>query len=301
MPRTTYARANEAALLGVVLATACGGRRLDATTSSAADAAAADAAPPCTADSIYLVVASPTARGNPYSLEAFHPATASTTTLGQLVCSPNPGVDGVINALAVDRSGTLYVASDQLWVSRIDASGDGFVCEPSIAKEDFIFAYGISFVGGLAEEEQLFVISDLLAAPSSSNPLGILDLDSGAVRYVNDGGTTGVFSGLTGTGDGRLFGMGYPPQSIDQINPTTGSIAQSFRLPPALSQSLVMVSAPLAFWAGDFYAFPWVFPDGGPGYSSIVRFHPADGTAEAVASADGVVVGAAVSTCAPLH
>jgi hypothetical protein len=35
--------------------------------------------------------------------------------------------------------------------------------------------------------------------------------------------------------------------------------------------------------------------------SNVVRFHTSDNSSAVVAQLDGIVVGAAVSTCAPLH
>jgi hypothetical protein len=60
----------------------------------------------------------------------------------------------------------------------------------------------------------------------------------------------------------------------------------------------------LAFWAGDFFVFPTTgardVASGLP-LSNVVRFHTSDNSSAVVAQLDGIVVAAAVSTCAPLH
>ena len=128
-------------------------------------------------------------------------------------------------------------------------------------------------------------------------------LDGGAAEVVGDGGSPGTLGGLTGTGDGRLFMLGA--STITEVDPTGGSVVQTWPI-PNMPFPLSVMTAQLAFWAGDLYMFAWGVPfadDAGAddSGSGIVRFRPSDGTSVWVAMAAGPVAAAAVSTCAPLH
>jgi hypothetical protein len=113
---------------------------------------------------------------------------------------------------------------------------------------------------------------------------------------------------LTGTGDGRLYGLPSPGGGPDivEVDPMTGTSLQNWSIETSL-QSIapdVFTTSTLAFWAGDFFVFPTTGASDmatGLPLSDVVRFHPSDNSAALVGQLDGFVLGAAVSTCAPLH
>jgi hypothetical protein len=101
---------------------------------------------------------------------------------------------------------------------------------------------------------------------------------------------------LTGTGDGRLFAFSpsdTPGASfLAQIDPVTAEIVAKDPL-PGVTQGGAWA---FGFWGGDFYLFT-----GAGGGSEVHRFDPKSGKDKIVAKlTTDTIVGAGVSTCAPL-
>jgi hypothetical protein len=99
---------------------------------------------------------------------------------------------------------------------------------------------------------------------------------------------------LTGTGDGRLFGFfATRPARLAEIDPASGAV----RAEKVLRGIDVGRAWAFSFWGGDFY-----FYTARPGRRSVVtRMSGTDGSLEQVVDDVGfIIVGAGVSTCAPL-
>ncbi len=142
-------------------------------------------------------------------------------------------------------------------------------------------------VGGTAETLYLSSIS--------GQGLGKVDMASKTVVQI---GAAGMGGELTGTGDARLFAyFTTSPVTVAQIDKTTG-----VAMPP---DKLNGVSPPsdwaFSFWGGDFYLY--AAPNGNlDGNSSVIHYTPATKTVDTayVKDVGFAIVGAGVSTCAPL-
>jgi hypothetical protein len=130
---------------------------------------------------------------------------------------------------------------------------------------------------------------------SLSTGLGSIDTMAFGLSFV--GPFTPPIPGpeLTGTGDGRLFafftnatGSG---SHIVEVDKNSGNL---------LADNPLQVGSPndgyaFAFWGGTF----WVFTEqGGP--SQVTQFNPADASETPMTTMQGSIVGAGVSTCAPM-
>jgi hypothetical protein len=92
---------------------------------------------------------------------------------------------------------------------------------------------------------------------------------------------------LTGTADARLIGFWTSPVTIGQIDKTTAAVISQTPLPAIAPAGGFAFS----FWGGDF----WLFTAG-----NVYQYTPPTATAPSVATYPFTVVGAGVSTCAPL-
>ena len=184
-------------------------------------------------------------------------------------------------------------------MSTLDAS-----CQPtSISLYDGWYRMGMGFssdaAGGAAET--LFVTgTDALGGTSPG--LGRIDIVAGTLAPVGEfsGALNGANAELTGNGDGRLFGFfTTTPVQVAEIDKGSGAIVSTAQLQG--------VETPFAwafsFWGGDFYLYtapdPNAFPDR---TSNVTRYRPSDGSVDAayMTNVGFRIVGAGVSTCAPL-
>jgi hypothetical protein len=217
-------------------------------------------------------------------LHSFDPATGAWAFIGDLRCAREEAY-----SMAVDRRGRAYVElhDGRLFVvSTASAS-----CSRSRFRSRRFEKFGMGFSADVADGgETLF-----LATPEGQ--LGRLDVSTFQVT------TVGFFSRdigsaeLTGTGDGKLFAFGIDETisgaHLAEIDKSNADVLSSEIVP------LETVGGPTAWafahWGGAFYFFTSEF--GAP--SAVTRYDPAAGTLEVVSHAEGVIVGAGVSTCAP--
>ncbi len=141
----------------------------------------------------------------------------------------------------------------------------------------------------------MFTESETLYVASSSG-FGIGKLDTTALKLTPIGfyGAISTSAELTGTAAARLYGFfTTDPPIVAELDPKTSKV-----LSQAPQPSVDIGSAwAFAFWGGDFYLFSC--PALG---TRIDRYRPSDGTTVNLAPDIGFrVVGAGVSTCAPLE
>lgn len=239
-------------------------------------------------------------------LYSFRPDQKQFVKIGALGCNTpfQP------NSMAIDRDATAwvnYVESDFLGdtagvifrVSTVDAS-----CEPAPAAnlpvDWFRLGMGFSTDGQDTESESLY----LTGTGSASSPgLGKLDLSSGALSPI--GPFTGSLSDqnaeLTGTGDGRLFGFfTTTPVEVAELDRTSGAVLSTTKLPAVETPAAWAFS----FWGGDFYLYTAPDPTLEPTRTTnVTRYRPGDGSVDAayMLNIGFRIVGAGVSTCAPLE
>lgn len=255
----------------------------------------------CSEASTYVYVLS-----DDNDLYSFRPDLKEFTKIGALGCN----TPMLPNSMAIDRDATAWVnyvdgdafgdtAGVVFRVSTADAS-----CEPSPAAnlppDWYRLGMGFSTDGANTDAETLYVTG---TADFSSPGLGRIDTANGSLSTI--GSFTGPLSGqnaeLTGTGDGRLFGFfTTTPVEVAEIDRTTGAILSSTPLPNVETPAAWAFS----FWGGDFYLYTAPDPTFEPDRTTnVTRYSPSDGSVDPfyMTNIGFRIVGAGVSTCAPLE
>ncbi len=217
-------------------------------------------------------------------LYSFYPPTLAFKSIGTISC-PGPSSP---NSMAVTRSGiafTNFLDGELFEISTANAA-----CKKTtyVPKQQNWTTYGMGYAGDSDGGETLYV-----AGNGTTNTLGLGFIDT-------QGFTLGVVGPLTpqqpncelsGTGAGQLFGF-CPFGSgsfLIEIDPATGKVLSSHQLSVG-----GVTSFAFAFWGGDF----WIFT--GNGSSTVTKYDPLTQKESNVATAPIEIVGAGVSTCAPL-
>jgi hypothetical protein len=228
-------------------------------------------------------------------LVRFDPETLSLEVVGLISCSvvggPAVGIPTPFS-MSVGRDGTAWVLYSDGSVHTVDVTTAE--CRPT----DFIpnqlpafELFGMGFVtnGPDTRDETLFV-----ASYSPGDGIGTLDLGDLGIRRQ---GFYDVLDGpaeLTGTGDGHLYGFFFSnPPRVAEIDKVTADIKWQNQLPGvSIGQAWAF-----AHWGGDF----WLFTAPEITTSKITRFRPSNGAIDVMVEDAGLlIVGAGVSTCAPL-
>jgi hypothetical protein len=237
------------------------------------------------------------------SILRFDPSSSQFTRIGTLVCPAPPGIDPF--SMAVDQQGNAYV----LYAEPGGAPGNVFKvnlntaeCTPTSFVPNTLFAnFGMAFSANedAATGETLYVANYDFDDPDASSVLGAINETSLVLTVVGTLTPTVRAPELTGTGDGRLFGFtavnnpDTPGCAIAQIDPTTAKVIAQSPLPTVTQGN----GWAFGFWGGNFYLF--TAPDGET--SIVQRYNPTDGTVVQVATYPETIVGAGVSTCAPVQ
>jgi hypothetical protein len=204
---------------------------------------------------------------------------------GKLPC-PASGAQ----SMAVDRSGHAYVESNDFELFSVSLANFGS-CRATPFVNSGLGRFGMAFSSDTTDAGETLFLS---AQGNGGDELVSVNLGSFQVtdrgKFSKDVGS----AELTGTGDGRLFAYGTngPGDSshLAEVDKQTAAILSDTTLPFRGDGGWAF-----AWWGGAFYFFS---STGGP---SIVRRLDAEtGGLESVANAPGIVVGAGVSTCAPL-
>jgi hypothetical protein len=148
----------------------------------------------------------------------------------------------------------------------------------------FLFGMGYATDGPDTEEETLYI--------GDEASLGYIDETTWQPFAL---GPTSGNPELTGTGAGELWGF-FPtdaPPHVSRLDKGTAEVLESFPLPELSSDANAWA---FAFWGGAFYIFYKTFDD-----PSTTVYKLEDGVLETYMADTGkYIVGAGVSTCAPL-
>lgn len=203
-------------------------------------------------------------------------------------------------SMAVDRTArawVLFSSGEIFWVSTVDGS-----CKPSgFAKRQNGFeTFGMGFVSDAegSENETLF----LAGGPYDNQRVANLASVDPKVLMVNKIGSLQLSAQsspeLTGTGKGELYG--YYPGSAPFVGQIDKSSAAAVRRWSLGSMGGTPSGWAFAHWGGRFYIFITAVV-GAADRSMVFEFDPATGKAtEVKTNASYKVVGAGVSTCAPV-
>lgn len=222
-----------------------------------------------------------------YDLYRFDPSSLTANKVGPIAC-PGAGSGATPFSMSVDRTGTGWVLFNDGSlhnVSITDASCSTTAFQPN---QQGFKKFGMGFVANApgSSEETLFV----------ANEFGVASVDTTSltVSPIGEFGFSAAAE-LTGTGNGDLFAFffGFPPY-ISQVDKGTAALGPEQKL----SGVEVGTGFAFAFWGGAF----WVFtaPDGVS--SKVTRYDPMTQAIDVkVPSLGFKVVGAGVSTCAPIE
>lgn len=231
--------------------------------------------------------------GTTYELYSYYPPTKQFKEIGILNC---PAGGATPFSMAVDRSGRAWVLHNNGQIFYVDTSTAA--CSPTgyQPNQNGFFTFGMGFVADApgSKEETLYV------GNYTGQNLGKIDKTTLMLTPVGDykGGLTGAAE-ITGTGDSRLYGFfnNGVTTNVAQIDKADATILSN------ASPSGVTIGSgwAFAFWGGSFYLF--TAPGGD---STVTKFtpdpnNPNTGTVNVeVPSVGFVIVGAGVSTCAPV-
>jgi hypothetical protein len=227
------------------------------------------------------------------TFSSFDPKTQTFTDLGALDCPAKGGA--VPFSMAVSRDAFAYVLYDdgelfKVSTATLDCTATAF------AQSDGFTQFGMGFSTDLAggAVDTLFVAGGQAIGAQAS--LGTLDLGTFNAVPV---GTIGGWPELTGTGDAKLWGF-FPDLSggtpyVAQIDKATAHLGTTY-------MAGILGGDPdawaFAFWGGDFWVFLKLATDDS---TNVWKMDAATGgVSPALTSTGRTIVGAGVSTCAPV-
>ena len=231
-------------------------------------------------------------------LYSFDPPAKIFKKIGTLNCNPEMQV----NSMAIDRNAVAwvnYVSDDLSETGAIyKASTKDASCDPapvvSLSGSWHRIGMGYSTNGAGSTGETLFVTG---TPGLGGNGPGLGKIENGSLVPISNfspSAFTGQSAELTGTGDGRLFGyFTTSPVQVGEIDKATGAVTNT----KVISGLEVPSAWAFSFWGGDFYLYAASL-----GNSRVSRYRPSDGSIDNNYMTDiGFrIVGAGVSTCAPL-
>ncbi len=217
-------------------------------------------------------------------LYSFYPPTRAFKYIGTIACPSSSSAF----SMAVSRSGiafTCFFDGTLYEISTANAACKG----TTYAQSAQIGQFGMGYAGAPDGGETLY-------AADHHNHLDTIDTTSFVSVAVGAFSPPETECELTGSSDGRLFGF-CPAQgssSFIEIDPQTAAIISSHQLSIGLNGSSYDFA--FAFWGGEF----WFFLSNGGANSTVTEYDPTTQTETDVATAPIAIVGAGVSTCAPL-
>lgn len=258
---------------------------------------------------IYTITSSPSSD----HLLAYDPPSNSFSLIGSIQC---PGTDPRDSpfSMAVDQTGTAYTVFNSGGLFELHPSASGVTC---VQVGSVIASGGVNSTFGMGFSEDAVGGGESLYIAGSLQPyeLARVGVPGFAVQPIAALAPTLFHPELTGTGAGDLFAfsgadcalssMCTPgPEQGDCEQCSTSAIAQIDKTTAKVTGFDVLEDLPLgsgwafAFWGGQFYIF--TAPTSVAMGSIVTRFDPTTGALQRIQSYPEVIVGAGVSTCAPL-
>ena len=253
------------------------------------DADTVDAGSPCSQETQYVYTVT-----SDNVLFKFDPPTLLFNQIGKLQC-PNAGL-GTPFSMSVDRKGIAWVVFTNGKIFWVDVKTAACSATAFVPNQHGFLTFGMGFatdaVGSFAET--LYVTqSDTAAAVT-----GLAKIDTSTLELIpiaEYDQLQGKRAEMTGTGDARLFGaFEGQPYVVAEVDKQSAAIL-SQAPQSAIAYAPGSSNFAFAFWGGDF----WLFV--GPGTKTdVFQYKPGDGTTTLVKTVQDVIVGAGVSTCAPV-
>jgi hypothetical protein len=226
-------------------------------------------------------------------LARFDPATKTFTDIGALSCPTMAGATPF--SMGVDRMATAYVLYNSGELFRVDTTT--LACaKTSWAGSNGLHVFGMGFStdtpGGTTDT--LFVGG---GANQMQSTYTLAKIDVGTMTSTVVGNEPQLPE-MTGTGSAQLWGF-FPAaasSNIIRIDKTNGSAAQTFN--ETTLGAAADAGYAFAFWGGDFWVF--LIRSGEP-ETKVYQVDGMSGAIKGTTSSGGrTIVGAGVSTCAPV-
>jgi hypothetical protein len=235
-------------------------------------------------------------------LYSFNPPAKAFVQIGELKCP----TDMQVNSMAIDRNAVAWV--NYVKSGFQDTAGAIYKVNTKNASCDPVpavtlpgggwYRIGMGYsTNGAAAGETLFVGATGQIGAGDSKGLG--KIENGMLTAIA-GFSPFTFAGqsaeLTGTGDGRLFGyFTTTPVQVGQIDKVTGAVTNTKIITGLQTPNAWAFS----FWGGDFY----LYAASGTENSRVTHYSPASDTVnnDYMTNIGFRIIGAGVSTCAPLQ
>jgi hypothetical protein len=226
------------------------------------------------------------------------PAAKAITDLGTLNC--NSG--GSPFSMSVDRDAVAWVlyqndpgTPSELF--RVEIRNSLKCTKVDFKAPEQFTVFGMGFVSDApgSSAEKLYIAGVPEVAPGNNSKLGILS--TSAPYGISEVGDTVGSPELTGTGDAKLwaFSPDSKPPVVNQLDKQTGKPSKTFEAASLQGNPRAWA---FAFWGGDFFVFLQRERERS---TTVHRVKGADGAlSTALADIGRTVVGAGVSTCAPV-
>jgi hypothetical protein len=237
--------------------------------------------------------------GETYELYSYHPPTKELKQVGLLSCPA--GGFATPFSMAVDRSATAWVLYNNGTIWHVDVK-NGAKCSATnfVPNQQGFSTFGMGFVSNdVGSQDETLYIGNY-----TGQNLGKIDPATKVVAPVgnyNGGNGLNGPAEITGTGDARLFGffakLAQGSSSVAEIDKGTATIKSVVDLP----NTNIGSGWAFAFWGGSFYLFTAPLGDSQITKLTIDPADPNKGSTQIeVPSVGFVIVGAGVSTCAPV-
>lgn len=236
------------------------------------------------------------------TLSSFNPrligaASGPFVELGQIACAAQSGAEPF--SMAVDRNATAWIIYDSGELFTVDVKTLPLSCvKTRFVPQQQVVKFGMGFVANTpgSMDETLFISGSDSGSTLTSTRFGTL----GTVPpyTVTIKGTLNGAPELTGTGDAKLWAFlpNVTPPKVARLSKVTGAIESVFEAPGLAGTPRAWA---FAFWGGDFFVFLQRTIDNS---TTVWRVNGTTGALSSVLADTGrTIVGAGVSTCAPVE
>jgi hypothetical protein len=220
-------------------------------------------------------------------LSRFDPSTLTFKDIGIIRCSNT----GPFNSMAVDQTAVAWVGTQTGEIFKVDTKTAKCESTSFDGTHDGLINFGMGFVfDPTANKDTLYIAADIDQRSSTLATIALPSMAATVVGIISDG-----LPELTGTGDGALWGFIPKGQGTSmenmllRIDTTSGKTLETHTY-----SSLSSGNWALKFWGGSF----WIFL--GRSIYEVPRKAP-DTIKTAIADTGRNILGAGVSSCAPLN
>ncbi len=219
--------------------------------------------------------------------------------LGALDCGVAPSTF----SMGVDRQGYAWVQFSDLQIRKVDVTNVADCTDPGfVPKQDGIKNFGMAFVSNSADDKCDRIYGNHYNGVAQGAMVSeFFSVDPDTLKLQQLGKSDYGLAEVTGTGDGRAFLFAGPdPAELVEVDKATGATLKVTPLPGVKTGG----GFAFAFFAGDFYFFTDAQSDGKSEVTHI-DYDDSDKNGKqdlkvVLQDAPLRVVGAGVSTCAPL-